>query len=115
MINANPLSEVLSNSAGAFHDAKRTYQGLIPIGIRQFTSTLYDLVTFHKRPQDLLLSDTDHFRSCCRASIGDFTFQEAFDRTGRILNITIYPIKLRMLAFRLIVYINRFRRYVTQS
>mmetsp|Transcript_63041 Transcript_63041/g.73749 ORF Transcript_63041/g.73749 Transcript_63041/m.73749 type:complete len:928 (+) Transcript_63041:948-3731(+) len=101
----NPLSEVLTNSAGAFHDIKRTYQGLMPIGIRQFTSTVYDILTLHKRPQDLLLSDTDHFRSCCRASIGDFTFQEAFDRTGRILNITVSPAANRSDPPRLLNYL----------
>jgi TAG lipase/steryl ester hydrolase/phospholipase A2/LPA acyltransferase len=34
------------------------------------------------------MSDTEHFRECLRTNVGDFTFQEAFDRTGRILNIT---------------------------
>ena len=37
------------------------------------------------------MSDTEHFRECCRINIGSFTFQEAFDRTGRILNITVSP------------------------
>jgi TAG lipase/steryl ester hydrolase/phospholipase A2/LPA acyltransferase len=34
------------------------------------------------------MNDTEHFRECCRTNIGNFTFQEAFDRTGRIMNIT---------------------------
>jgi TAG lipase / steryl ester hydrolase / phospholipase A2 / LPA acyltransferase len=37
------------------------------------------------------MSDTEHFRECLRINVGDFTFQEAFDRTGRILNITVTP------------------------
>ncbi len=88
----NPLQEVLHNTAGAFADGKRTWQVLFsPIGIRRFTSTLYDIFTGHKRAKDVLMSDTEHFRNCCRANIGNFTFQEAFDRTGRILNIIVSP------------------------
>jgi TAG lipase / steryl ester hydrolase / phospholipase A2 / LPA acyltransferase len=82
---------VLHNSAGGFRDAKRTWQLLIPIGLRQITSTIYDLLTGHRRPQDMLNHDTEHFRECLKSNIGDFTFQEAFDRTGRILNITVTP------------------------
>jgi hypothetical protein len=82
------IGQVYRNNAGAFHDAKRTWQILVPIGLRRFTSTLFDLLTLKRRPQDLLMSDTEHFRECCRTNIGDFTFQEAFDRTGRIMNIT---------------------------
>ena len=82
------IGEVYRNNAGAFHDAKRTWQILVPIGLRRFTSTLFDLLTLKRRPQDLLMNDTEHFRECCRINIGDFTFQEAFDRTGRIMNIT---------------------------
>jgi TAG lipase/steryl ester hydrolase/phospholipase A2/LPA acyltransferase len=82
------LGEVYNNTAGAFHDAKRTWQLLVPIPLRQFSSLLYDLVTLKTRPQELLMSDSEHFRECLRTNIGDFTFQEAFDRTGRIANIT---------------------------
>ena len=82
---------VLHNSAGGFRDAKLTWQLLVPIGLRQFTSTVYDVLTGNRRPQDLLNQDTEHFRQCLRLNIGDFTFQEAFDRTGRILNIIVTP------------------------
>eukprot|EP00529_Nitzschia_sp_RCC80_P000256 CAMPEP_0113446790 /NCGR_PEP_ID=MMETSP0014_2-20120614/3899_1 /TAXON_ID=2857 /ORGANISM="Nitzschia sp." /LENGTH=864 /DNA_ID=CAMNT_0000337915 /DNA_START=74 /DNA_END=2668 /DNA_ORIENTATION=+ /assembly_acc=CAM_ASM_000159 len=85
------LGEVLSNTAGAFKDAKRTWQILMPIGLRKFTSFMYDLITLKTRPSDILMSDTEHFRECLRVNVGDFTFQEAFDRTGRILNITVTP------------------------
>ena len=82
------IGEVYNNTAGAFHDAKRTWQILVPIPLRHFTSILFDLITLKTRPHELLMSDSEHFRSCLRTNIGDFTFQEAFDRTGRILNIT---------------------------
>ena len=85
------LEEVLVNSAGAFKDGKRTWQLFIPIGLRNFTSFIYDIVTGSRRPSDLLKSDTQHLRECCKVNIGDFTFQEAFDRTGKILNIVITP------------------------
>jgi len=80
-----------TNDAGAFADGKKTWQLFFPIGIRSITSSLYDLLTGHTRAQDLLKSDTEHFRNCCKANIGTFTFQEAFDRTGRILNIIVSP------------------------
>lgn len=82
------IDEVLTNTAGAFHDGKRTWQIFVPIPLRNFTSVIYDLLTLKTRPQELLMSDTEHFRECLRVNVGDFSFQEAFDRTGRILNIT---------------------------
>jgi TAG lipase/steryl ester hydrolase/phospholipase A2/LPA acyltransferase len=88
---AGGLLEVYRNTAGAFHDAKRTLQGFMPIPMRNFTSFLYDIVTGNTRPQDVFKNDTAHFRECVRANVGNFTFQEAFDRTGRILNIVVTP------------------------
>lgn len=85
------IGEVYRNTAGAFHDLKRTWQALMPIQLRNFTSVVYDLLTLKTRPQELLMSDTEHFRECLQVNVGDFTFQEAFDRTGRILNITVTP------------------------
>mmetsp|Transcript_25349 Transcript_25349/g.74584 ORF Transcript_25349/g.74584 Transcript_25349/m.74584 type:complete len:908 (-) Transcript_25349:59-2782(-) len=85
------LGEVLHNTAGAFRDARLTLQLLFPIGLRQFTSFLYDLLAGHTRPGELLKADTSHLRECVRTCVGDFTFQEAFDRTGRILNIIVSP------------------------
>jgi len=79
------------NTAGRFQDAKRTWQIFVPIPLRNFTSTIYDILTMKKRPQEVLMNDTEHFRECLRVNVGDFTFQEAFDRTGRILNITVTP------------------------
>jgi len=83
--------DLYRNNAGFCHDAKRTWQVFVPIPLRNFTSVLFDLLTFKTRPQELLMSDTEHFRECLRVNVGDFTFQEAFDRTGRILNITVTP------------------------
>jgi len=84
-------NNVFKNSAGGFRDLKRTWQVLAPIGLRHFTSILFDVLTGHRRPQDVFNHDTEHFRECLRQNVGNFTFQEAFDRTGRILNITVTP------------------------
>lgn len=35
--------------------------------------------------------DTDHLRQAITDNCGNLTFQEAFDRTGRIINITVAP------------------------
>ena len=83
--------EVYHNTAGAFHDAKRTLQGFMPIPVRHMTSFIYDILTGNRRAQDVFKNDTQHFRECVRANVGNFTFQEAFDRTGRILNIVVTP------------------------
>lgn len=82
------VGEVVNNTAGAFRDAKRTWQIFVPIPLRRFTSLVYDILTLKTRPNQLLMNDTEHFRECLRKDIGNFTFQEAFDRTGRIINIT---------------------------
>lgn len=36
--------------------------------------------------------DTEHFKRVVLSNTGSYTFQEAFDRTGRIINITVAPI-----------------------
>lgn len=59
----------------------------IPASLRLFSTFLYDLITFKTRPYEFIMSDTEHLRECIRTNVGNFTFQEAFDRTGRILNI----------------------------
>jgi len=88
---ALPLGGVYKNTAGFLRDAKRTWQIFVPIPLRNFTSVIYNILTLKTRPQELLMSDTEHFRECLRVNVGNFTFQEAFDRTGRILNITVTP------------------------
>lgn len=84
------LSEITSNVLYDGH-RKRTWQLLFPQGLRKFSNFILQLLTGNIRAKDILLHDTDHFHRCMRANIGDFTFQEAFDRTGRILNITVSP------------------------
>jgi len=85
------FAEVYYNTAGVFRDAKRTLQGFMPIPVRHVSSFVYDMLTGNRRPQDVFKNDTEHFRECVRANVGNFTFQEAFDRTGRILNIVVTP------------------------
>ncbi|KAG5189830.1 acyl transferase/acyl hydrolase/lysophospholipase [Tribonema minus] len=41
--------------------------------------------------EGLLRMDTDYFRAVMRHNVGGYTFQEAFDRTGRIMNIIVAP------------------------
>ncbi len=38
------------------------------------------------------LMDGEYLEQCLRQNMGDMTFEEAFDRTGRIINITISPV-----------------------
>ena len=86
------LQEIFNNNACTpYRDPKKTWQAFFPISVRNFTSTVYDIITGQKRAKDLLKNDTEFFSNCCRANIGSFTFQEAFDRTGRILNIIVSP------------------------
>ena len=80
--------ELDSSKDGGF---KRAFQLFFPLTLRNMTSSVYDVLTGFTRPKDILKSDTRHLEACLRANIGDFTFQEAFDRTGRILNITVSP------------------------
>ncbi|TDH72697.1 uncharacterized protein CCR75_006043 [Bremia lactucae] len=35
--------------------------------------------------------DTKTLRDCLRGAMGDYTFREAYDRTGRIVNVTVTP------------------------
>jgi len=70
---------------------KRAFQLFFPLTLRNLTSMLYDVITGNTRAKDILKSDTRHLEACLRDNIGDFTFQEAFDRTARILNITVSP------------------------
>lgn len=86
------IGEVYYNTAGAFQDLKRFMQGLVPIPLRHASSFMYDIVVGNRRASDVFKNDTEHFRECVRANVGNFTFQEAFDRTGRILNIVVTPL-----------------------
>lgn len=61
---------------------------LLPPALRWLGDVILTLL-WHN--ESLLKMDTEHFRSVLRANIGLYTFQEAFDRTGRIINITVSP------------------------
>ena len=39
------------------------------------------------------LMDQDQLRECLRANIGEYTFEEAYQRTGRSINISVSPIQ----------------------
>jgi len=62
---------------------------LVPPGVRAFASGLLSIFIYN---ENVLKMDTEYFRSVLRHNIGNYTFQEAFDRTGRIINITVSPI-----------------------
>ena len=76
--NDNDFLHVLRNPAGAFHDAKKTWLLFTPNALRKISSAFYDLITGNTRAKDILMNDTQHFRTCCKVNIGNFTFQEAF-------------------------------------
>ena len=82
---------ITPNKGGWVRDLKKAFQFLTPRGIQWFTNTIWDVLRCNRKAGDVLMNDTNHFRRCVRASVGNFTFQEAFDRTGRILNITVSP------------------------
>jgi len=62
---------------------------LVPPALRAFASGLLSIFVYN---ENILKMDTEYFRSVLRHNIGNYTFQEAFDRTGRIINITVSPI-----------------------
>lgn len=44
------------------------------------------------------LMDQDQLRACLRANIGEYTFEEAFQRTGRSVNISVSPVQAHQKA-----------------
>eukprot|EP00934_Nitzschia_sp_Nitz4_P005640 Nitzschia sp. Nitz4//scaffold10_size219509//111906//114647//NITZ4_001432-RA/size219509-processed-gene-0.336-mRNA-1//-1//CDS//3329532932//5630//frame0 len=87
----NPIPDSSSAEGSSIKDSKTVWQLLVPIPLRRFSSFVFDLLTLKTRPNEILMSDTEFLREGVRTNVGDFTFQEAFDRTGRILNITVTP------------------------
>ncbi len=63
-------------------------QASLPAGIRWLLNPLLMLFFDGK----LFALDIDHLSRVVRDNVGDYTFQEAFDRTGRIINITVAPL-----------------------
>ncbi|MCG7199515.1 DUF3336 domain-containing protein [Marinobacter pelagius] len=44
------------------------------------------------------LMDQDQLRSCLRANIGEYTFEEAYQRTGRSINVSVSPVQAHQKA-----------------
>ena len=65
----------------------RQLQRILPTWLRKFLDPLLGLLFDNK----VVNLDTEHFKACVYENLGDYTFQEAFDRTGRIINITVAP------------------------
>jgi TAG lipase/steryl ester hydrolase/phospholipase A2/LPA acyltransferase len=57
----------------------------VPWFLKPLVHPLFSLA-FDKK---LINVDTDHFKKVVQFNSGLYTFQEAFDRTGRIINITV--------------------------
>ena len=62
-------------------------QRLLPLWLRKYLDPLLGLLFDNK----VVNLDTEHFKQVVYENMGDYTFQEAFDRTGRIINITVAP------------------------
>jgi predicted acylesterase/phospholipase RssA len=61
---------------------------LVPVGLRWITLPIFSML-FDKK---VLNMDTEYFKRTVLNNTGTYTFQEAFDRTGRIINITVAPL-----------------------
>lgn len=64
-----------------------TIRSCLPASIDYLADMAYCLLFW---PKGLLL-DIDHLKSVIIHNCGVYTFQEAFDKTGRIINITVSP------------------------
>jgi TAG lipase/steryl ester hydrolase/phospholipase A2/LPA acyltransferase len=72
-----------------FHSKLATkLQYMVPQQIRWLTQPILSAL-FDKKVLNL---DTTHFKEILMRDVGLFTFQEAFDHTGRIINITVAPL-----------------------
>jgi len=72
------------------HGIIKRIQMAVPQQLRWFSDILLSLL-FDR--EGILKMDTDHFTRVVKYNCGgDWTFQEAFDRTGRIINITVAPL-----------------------
>ena len=61
---------------------------LVPQSLRWIPDMVMRMI-FEK--ESVLKLDTNHLKEAIIANVGHHTFQEAFDRTGRIVNITVAP------------------------
>ncbi|CBN75175.1 conserved unknown protein [Ectocarpus siliculosus] len=85
-----PLRRSFKKTSGDDDKYKNSafWQLLVPPGLRWMGTRLWN-VLLHS--EGFLSMDTDYFKNVLRHNIGPSTFQEAFDRTGRIVNITVAP------------------------
>lgn len=74
---------------GTHLDSKiaRKLESLLPQSWRHIGNRILSLIFDGK----IFNLDTEHFRRAVIDTVGSYTFQEAFDRTGRIINITVAP------------------------
>lgn len=66
-------------------------QYLLPSALRFLGDKLFGLILDRR---SVLQLDTDHLKNVVIENVGVATFQEAFDRTGRIINIIVAPLNL---------------------
>lgn len=74
-------STTLTSSIG------KKIQQLLPQSLYTFGSWLLSVIFDGK----IFNLDSKHFKRVVLDNVGTYTFQEAFDRTGRIINITVAP------------------------
>lgn len=88
----NPLDHIRTDffrySDELRSEIARRLNYLVPQGLRWITFPIFSSI-FDKK---LLNLDTEHFKKAMMQNVGLYTFQEAFDRTGRIINITVAPL-----------------------
>ena len=63
-------------------------QKFVPLNLRWIADTILCFIFDGK----IVNLDTEHFKRVVLDNVGTCTFQEAFDRTGRIINITVAPL-----------------------
>jgi predicted acylesterase/phospholipase RssA len=64
------------------------FQYMLPQSIRWISENIISLLF---NTHSYLKMDTEHLIKVVLENVGPHTFQEAFDRTGRIINITVAP------------------------
>lgn len=61
---------------------------MVPQSFRWIVDAFFGLIV-HR--ESFLKLDINHLKTVVLENVGHYTFQEAFDRTGRIINITVAP------------------------
>jgi TAG lipase/steryl ester hydrolase/phospholipase A2/LPA acyltransferase len=73
------------------HMSASQWSYIFPQGLRWIVNLVTDIIAASDR-RSLLKLDTEHLKEVVIENIGHYTFQEAFDKTGRIINITVAPL-----------------------